>query len=217
MGLWNWFLNLFGKGTPPEDNKPLISLVLLVREARFLDEDMLRDLINKAWDADLRAGDPDATEFVVGESPTFIVQHAQRMFLVHNFAFPYVDDVKAAAAKMKELRRRQAFEQHKAWLAVDLLGDTPPDDGLAEAYRKIGKLIAALADGDTLAIYSPATSQMIPYDADLDAKLRSTDVLAEVFGDWGKVPVIEVGDDDPRMQAAEAEARRRWPEFVASY
>ena len=32
MGLWNWFLNLFGKGEPPksEDDKPLISLVLLL-------------------------------------------------------------------------------------------------------------------------------------------------------------------------------------------
>lgn len=215
MGLWNWFKSLFGKGDPPED-APIIALVLLVREPRFLDEDMLRELINTAWDADLRPDDPDATEFVVGASPSFMVQYRERHFLVNNFAAPYVEDVDAAAADMKELRRRQAFEQHKAWLSVDLLGDASSDD-LSEAYRMIGKLVAALADGDTLAIYSTATKQMIPYDADLDAKLRSSNVLEEVFGSPGKVPVIEVGDDDPRLKAAEAEARRRWPEFVAAY
>src|SRR5262249_48937907 len=55
--------------------------------------------------------------------------------------------------------------------------------------------------------------QIIPYDDSLEEKLRGGDVF-EVFQKLVHVPVVQVPDDDPRMKAAVAEARRRWPESV---
>lgn len=220
MGLWNWLKSLFGQRDADEredDGKPLISLVLLLREPRYLDDDLLRQMVNKAWDIDLDGDDPDATDFVIGESPAFIIQYKGRNFLVNNFAMPYVENVEEVAESINELRRRKAFAEHTAWLSVDLLGDAKGPEDLAKAYRRIGKLVAALADGDCLAILSPATNELIPYDAELDEKLRGENVLEEVFSTPGEVPVVPIRGDDPRMKAAEKEARRRFPEFVAAY
>src|SRR5262249_31195037 len=138
MGLWTWLKSLFGgaeasrrprRDKKKKKEKPLISLVLLLREPRYLDSAMLTSLVNRAWGTQLGTGDPEATEFVVGDSPLFVIHCAERMFLVNNFARPYVDDVEAAARDIPELRLRKAFGGHRAWLSVDLLGepDNPGD------------------------------------------------------------------------------------------
>jgi uncharacterized protein YegJ (DUF2314 family) len=44
------------------------------------------------------------------------------------------------------------------------------------------------------------------------AKLRSDDPIKAVFVEITEIPVVPIGDD-PRLQAAEAEARRRFQEF----
>jgi len=62
----------------------------------------------------------------------------------------------------------------------------------------------------------PATTKMIPYDDWVAEQLRGADVLA-VFHRLVRVPVVPIGDDDPAMEAAVEEARRRWPEFVAAF
>lgn len=159
--------------------------------------------------------DPDATEFVTGVSPMFIIQRQGKLYLVNNFDRPYVEDVEAEAENIQELRVRKAFQEHRAWLSVDLLGEEPPEK-LPEVYRQIGKLVAELADTDCLALYSPATQQMVPYDAALEEELRGPDAM-EAFRRFVQVPVFGISGDDPRMQAAVAEARRRWPEFVAAF
>jgi uncharacterized protein YegJ (DUF2314 family) len=231
MGLWSWLKGLFGGSTEKSgprgrkkeqksrakgDEKPLISLVLLLREQRYLDQRIVTRLVNEAWDADLGEDDPEATDFVVGEAPSFIIQFRGRNFLVNTFPRPYVDKPEEAAEEITELRLRKVFGEHRAWLSVDLLGDTPDENDRPEIYGLIGKLTAALADDDCLALYSPATDQMVPYDPALEEKLRGPDAL-EVFAWWAQAPVAAIRGEDPRMQAAQAEARRRWPEFVAAF
>ncbi len=51
---------------------------------------------------------------------------------------------------------------------------------------------------------------------DTVAALRGDDLIAEVFERFPQVPVTPM-PDDPRVKAAEAEARRRLPEFVAAF
>ena len=217
MGFWNWLKSLFaGKSAQGEADRPLVSLVLLLREPRFLDAEILRRLVNRAWGVELPTDDPDATEFVAGFAPTFMIQCQERNFLVHCFPTPYVAEVEETADTIKDLRLRKLFREHQGWLAVDLLfGKKEPDD-MGEVYRLIGKLLAELADTDCLALYSPATGQMIPYDDRIEERLRGPDVL-NLFRELAYVPVLEVKDDDPRMAAAVEEARRRWPEYVAAF
>jgi uncharacterized protein YegJ (DUF2314 family) len=218
MGLWSWIKGLFGKGSQDDEDegKPLISLVLLLREPRYLDAEMLARQASAAWDKKISTDDSEGNDgFVAGESPAFILHLGEFFFLVNNFSTPYVDDPEAAAKEMADLRLSKAMAEHRAWLSVDMLGEAE-GEMLAKAYRHIGKLIAALADTECLAIYSPATSRLNVYDAALDEQLRGPDPL-KLFAEPTFVPVVTVPDDDPRMQAAVDEARRRWPEFVAAF
>jgi uncharacterized protein YegJ (DUF2314 family) len=109
---------------------------------------------------------------------------------------------------------RDAILNHKAWLAVDALGD-PKQVRPPEAYRHIGKLLAALADDECMAIYDPRSRAITLYDPALREVLGGPEPLS-VFGEhWANF--VRVEREDPRMTAAVEEARRRWPEFVAAF
>ena len=209
--------------TNPEGGaeEPMISLVLLLREPRQLDQQTMARHIRDAWGIELDVDDPAAKQFVVCVAPGAMIQIDGVNFLVHNWPRPYVDEPDSAGAQITELRLREAMTQHRAWLSVDLLRQ---DAGLNEkqVYQYIGKLVAALGDQDTLAVYAPQTHRMLPFDEVTRRKLRSDDVLAamtdEMHDDDEPPAVLAVphGGDD-RLAAAVAEARRRWPEFVQAF
>jgi len=198
------------------EDEPLVSLVLLLREPRELDAEVLGRSATKALGIELSSRDPDASDFVVGESPHFIVKAGRCVYGVLNVAEPYVaGHEEFAHEQITELRLREAFKRHRAWLAVDLV-HKDETVGLDEVYRQIGKLLAELADDDCLAVYAPQTQQLRVLDAELLAQLRGADPLQAV-AELAGPPVTEVAEDDPRMKAATADARRRWPEFVAAF
>jgi uncharacterized protein YegJ (DUF2314 family) len=94
------------------------------------------------------------------------------------------------------------------------MGDVTEADKPA-AYRRIGGLLAELAGDDCLAVAAPQTGAITPYAPELLEKLRGDDPLGALSP--VEPPVLQIRDDDPLMVAAVAEARRRWPEFVAAF
>jgi uncharacterized protein YegJ (DUF2314 family) len=138
------------------------------------------------------------------------------LFIVHNHDRPYFDEPEAAAQATVELRARHAIEQNRAWMAVDVMLPEDESQQTQSYYASVGRLIAELAGPDTLAIFHPDTGRLNPWDDELLQKLRGPKPL-EDFDEVTNVPVIEVDDEDPRMVAAVAEARRRWPEFVEAF
>jgi uncharacterized protein YegJ (DUF2314 family) len=195
------------------------SLVLLLREVRDIDENSLRDVVNATFGLELNPGNPHATEFVTGEQPFLFAQFHGRLFQVLSFARPYFEDAASLTGQLNELRARKALVEHRAWISVDLRAEwhdaRPPD-----AYCYIGKLLAALAPADTLALLWPQTGDVgliKPWDRNIKQKLQEGDPLAALTIIPQEVPVIAVSEDDPRMQAAVAEARRRWPEFAEAF
>jgi uncharacterized protein YegJ (DUF2314 family) len=199
--------------------RPLISLVLLLRKHRYLEAKILAQIVSSAWGEDYSSGD-DAEEksgrFVVGESPLFIINSPQALFMLNNLDRPYFDDLQAVLHDLKELRLRKALEDHKAWMSVDLISVFDTKASPESVYPRIAKLIAELAGSDSTAIYQPQTNNINVWDASLEEKLRGPNALEE-FARPAYVPVINVEDDDPRMKAAVAEARSRWPEFVQAF
>ncbi|MGD0093512.1 MAG: DUF2314 domain-containing protein [Planctomycetota bacterium] len=227
--LWKWEVrkddeahegggrNKTGEGP---DSKPFISLVLLIKEPRQVDDVTLARLASKAWGATLKSGqdgDNSATDFVVGKSPIFMCRFQDMFFTIHNHAAPYFPP--EVAEETRELRLKKALSEHRAWLSVDLVSSASGkfDESMSNtAYPLIGKLVAELADSDCLAIYCPETRQMNIYDPEIGAQLRGRDPLSGAFKQ-ANVPVWRVGSDDPRLIAAVAEARRRWPEFQRAF
>lgn len=211
-----------GRESEDESPKPMISLVHLRRQQRYLEAVVLANALSDAWGLNIHGGEGDPPEdadgFVAGHSPLFIVMVQKpvfAMFTVHNHDRSYFDDSEAVAKSVPNLRFAEIIREHTSWLAVDLMQvkDTAMDQD--EAYRMIGKAVSALADDDVMAImcpqhrffnlWSPELEKMLCGDAPLDA-LRE-EVKAPVFG----VP------DGDLIENAIAEARRRWPEFVTTF
>lgn len=212
-----------------DDKKPMISFVLLLKEPRFLEAKILAEIVSAAWGGHYTSNDMESetaseeeaagkadARFVVGQSPMFMVSAPEAMYIVNNFDRPYFDNIAEAAEAMPELRLRHAVEQHQAWLSVDLISPFDESRDRQSYYPPIARLIAELSGEDCLAIFHPESGTINAWDKSLEDKLRGPDALTE-FAEVVHVPVIQISDDDPRMKAAVAEARRRWPEFVETF
>lgn len=212
------------KPEPNEDNdeEPLISLVQLRARIRYLEAPVLANALSEAWDLTIAGGDDvpdDAHGFVSGNENMFIVMLSKpksRFFIVHNREGNYFDDAEALEKKVPNMRFGEIIRTHEAWLAMDVIG--PRDDDSfdpAEAYQMIGKAASVLADDDTLAIFCPQHSYFNLWSPELEHALCGDSPL-DIFHQEVKAPVIRV-DDESGIAAAMAEARRRWPEFVAAF
>jgi uncharacterized protein YegJ (DUF2314 family) len=201
--------------------KPMTSFALLLKEPRALEAVVLAKILSKAWGGEWRTGDAPGDEpaqghWIVGESPLFMVGSTSGMFLVHNVGRPYFEDPKAAAGALTDARLRHAVENARGWMAVDLMIPIDPARPVESYYPEIARLIAELADDDVLAIYHPESGRLNAWASELEEKLRGPDPLRD-FATPLNPPVLTVDNDDPRLQAAVAEARRRYPEFVAAF
>lgn len=223
LGCFSWFTIALFMERPHRKRKdaPLISLVLLLRDSRFMDVHTLAEQVSKAWGIPVEtAKERDVTEdenvadktYVVGTTPIFMIGHQGGFYLVNNFNQPYFDEPDKAAEECSELRLQKIIREHAAWLSVDLLrAGRLPDR--STAYRQIARLVAELAGEDCLAVYCPENGHLNLFDNSLIDELRSEDPL-DVFQRLTQLPVIQISGEDPELKAAVEEARRRWPEFV---
>lgn len=206
----------------PEDPKPLISLVHLRASQRYLEPVVLAQALSDAWGRKIHGGegDPpdDADGFVVGQNPILMVMVQKpsfAMFMVHNHEQPYFEDAEDIAKSVPNLRFAQIIREHRSWLAIDLMQMKASGVDQDEGYRMIGKAISALADDHTMAIMCPQHNFFNLWSEELETLLCGDSPL-DALREEVKAPVIGVPDGD-LIENAIAEARQRWPEFVAIF
>ena len=210
--------------------EPILSLVLLLADPRGPTEATISGCVSSALDIDLDPEDLHATQFVIrmpGQSNRagsgqvkgiehFMVKLGCGVFAVLSSDRPYVEkDHQNVYGNIRDKRLRTAIESHRAWISVDLMGQPENNREKDRAYRVIGKIIAAMAGPDCLAICCPELQACNEFDPGLIENLQSSDPL-DIFADPTFAPVIEVDKDNPAMVEAVAEARERWSEFVAA-
>jgi uncharacterized protein YegJ (DUF2314 family) len=208
-------------GIPP---KPLTSFVLLLDAARRLTAADLSAVLGRAWGGVYGSrgeieGDgegPESANWVVGKSPIFLIKSDDAMFMLHNFPSPYSGDSRDAAQSIPDLRLRKAIEDHRAWLAVDLLQPFDPGRPAESFYPRIARLIAELAGDDCLAVFHPESTRINAWDESLKTALRGPEPLKE-FAKPVNPPVLRIDEKDPDLLAGKAEARRRLPEFIDAF
>lgn len=185
------------------------SIVVLLKESRALSQDALARLASRAMGCPI--------DIVEGASPRFVLYAGGALYTLHNVASPYFDNSEKATEHIDELRLRKAARDHKAFIALDHTLGATPDKPTAQEYQTIGKILAELEGPDWLALYHPPTDSFIPYiEKESVAHLRAQEPIESLFHNPTVSPVIPI-DDDPRMKAAEAEAKRRFPEFKAAF
>jgi uncharacterized protein YegJ (DUF2314 family) len=201
------------------------SIVLLLRQAKRLDVHLLSEVLQHVtgWPFRTIDGDtpsdqknrnePAGSFWVAGGSPHFIIQANGVTYLVHNASSPYCDTAEEAAEEVQELRLRRAIRDHRAWLSMDVLH---PEQANSETYRIIVGVLARFSDSDCLAVYHPPSNRFTFSLRGKGAAQQAPDPVGALFEMEDNVPVLPI-DDDPRLEAAEQEARRRSPEFEKAF
>ncbi|WP_221306256.1 DUF2314 domain-containing protein [Prosthecobacter vanneervenii] len=206
------------KNDDEDEAKPIISLVHLRRQPRYLEPQVLANALSEAWGLQIVGGEEDADQadgFVAGDNPLFLVMVRKpvfAMFMVHNRDTSYFDDPEEVASHVPNLRFAEIIREHSAWLAVDLMQVKDTEVGQDEAYRLIGKAVSALADDDVMAIFCPQHRFFNLWSPELE-KLLCGDSPLDALREEVKAPVIGVPNGEAIEQAI-TEARQRWPEFV---
>ena len=207
---------LGGDENGEDDDGPRHSLVLLLREPLYLDSAILGQIASRAYGLSFNDRDDSECFIIGGDNTPYMMGMEGAMFLVHHWPRPYFDDPEAVANDFRELRRAAAVRQHRAWFSVDFLPASKdlPDEKI---HDLIGRMLAEIAatDADVLAVCHPSTRRLVPWEPGFREKLAGGEPFS-VF-DSDQVPVVRVDSDSPAMAAAVAEARRRWPEFLAAY
>jgi len=217
-GFWLWRKNRMRASAEEEP----ASIVVLLQKPRPLNVQVLAQLLSQASGRSVRAigtdDPPDRSnrpvgDMVAGASPHFIANVGGTSFVIHNLSSPYVEDPIAASETISDLRLRKAMREHKAWISMDVLKNR---EATSAAYRVVARVMANFAGPDCLALYHPPLNRLVPCTEETVERLKSDDPIKAVFQDLDLVPVIPI-EDDPRLRSAEAEARRRFPEFEAAF
>ena len=204
---------------------PPLGIVLLLKEPKPINAEILAFHFGQITGRPFKAiapestqtqgeGDSPAKDIVIGIPPNFLATADGTMFLINCVPKPYFSEPARLSEDMRELRIKTAVENHRAWLSAEILH---PEAVSPENYRIVGRLLAGLIGPECVALYHPESNRLVPADLDQTIEqLRSDDPIGAVFGTSPHVPVILI-EDDPRLKAAEAEARRRFPEFEAAF
>ena len=211
---------------PPEN---LISLVYFLSETRDADESSIRRCVSTALGINFDPDSPDSEHFVIQFNPPrdpkeldvgithFMVKIPQGLFAVLVSSRPYISNPKRFARQsIRDKRLRNAVEQHRAWVSVDLMDEPSYPESTQAAYRVIGQNLATLAGPDCLAIYCHEIQRCNEFDLSLMEILAGPKPL-DLFSEPTFEPIIEISDSNPKMAAAVKEARNRWPEFLSAF
>jgi uncharacterized protein YegJ (DUF2314 family) len=213
-GAYSWY-----RRRAHEPKKSAESIVLLLRAPAKIDNRLLAHLFSeesgKQVDAIAARSDSSTENFVMGgdDATRFVAVVGQTMFVTYSMPKPYGDKT-VVAQGTKDVRLRDAIEQHNAWMSIDF---ADPAQATPENYRLIARVLSHFADENCLALYHPRSNTMVVRQPETVAALRASDPINSTFLsptvwlDPGK------GGDDPRLIAAEAEARRRFPEFERAF
>lgn len=204
--------------TPPKPQaieaqpQRLVSLVLLLSEPRTIDAAAVAHAVSHALGSEV-------TEAAVSaKPPSFVVKSGSGRFAINSVDEPYFAESDKLAVELKDPSLAEAIRKHRAWLSVDWLEKDEKAD-LRKVYQQISQTLAQFVRKDTLAVYSPDTDQFHLNDATLLGHLKSDDPLQDLVpaGLADANDKITISADDPQLMAAQAEAKKQWPEFMRAF
>ncbi len=201
--------------TSPDHPERLVSMVLLLKQPRTLDEHTLGNIVSQAVGIE-HSHDTNAKSFVVAKPPYYRVQLKTGSYVVNATDGRYFSDAGPSAASIADPTVARALRDHRAWLSVDWLSDGTTRD-LKTIYCDIARITAALAGPDTLAIYCPDMDEIVGWDSDAEQTLRSADPLRAFAASSDRASTVSIDSRDPKLLVAEERAKETWSDFVRAF
>ncbi len=208
-----------GKAKSQASAKAQISLILLQSKLPELNEELLGELVFKAWQVRLRSGAKFANtgeECVFKNGASFVIQTKNSRLQLTAKSMPYrnTEDIEG----VDDLRARKMLTDHRAWISIEgtSVAVASQADANASLLLQIASLTAELVDKNTLGIILPSHDILLPRPENLQALLREKTPVAALLA-AANVPVVNASDDDPRIKAAVATAKKTWPDFVKAF
>jgi uncharacterized protein YegJ (DUF2314 family) len=185
------------------------SLGILLSEKQSHTVPLIRQKLDAALETRFATQTDSPASFVFGEGPFHFANIGGTIVRINSFDTAYFDE----EDKFELEALQQAVDKHVAWIAVDVeRREGGPTE--AGAYRLAGRILEQFVDDNALVIFSATNRTIAVWDDSMREILRGPNPRA-VFGDLTG-EIIGVGDD-PEMEAAIAEARRRMPEFRLAF
>ena len=194
----------------PALKEPVATLVLLLPQAPSLKAADLSGVVRK-----VTGGEPELMTLSPppsGWSTGF--DFDTHPMVVSCASAPYANTPKLET-ETSDLRLKNLVEDHQGWISVDVQR-LLPGVGKEEAYRRAGHVLAELAPQDATVLLEPESGKMRVFDAEMLPLLAGQNPLAALEV-TKKNEVRGAATDDAEMLAAMAEAKSRWPEFVAAW
>jgi hypothetical protein len=165
------FESILRRGEPADKEGALpVSMVLLLREARFPTLDQLRSAGERAFGTPFN-DDKESRHFVV-QVVLFTIMKADRHTLSFlNYRKPYGegDFPQEFGKSLPKANQRQAWAEHTAWTAVDYVKGGVD---LELEYAVLATVCAEILDPNCSGLYIPREQSFIPNDGSLTGELQ---------------------------------------------
>ena len=191
----------------------MVSMVALFETLPFVDEAVLAAHIKSAWNLELQ-NDQAKESFVVGSAPLFIIKAPHQMYAVNYVESNYFENLEEVLSDVTELRLSNAIRTHRAWISIDLVSDSQQLDP-EQHYWMICKLLRQMINEDCVALVLPDMMKLIPWNDNIANELVSGSPINKLSP--SEPPVTLIDNDNPKLVAAVAESRKRFPQFVAAF
>jgi hypothetical protein len=154
-----------------QSEKPIISIVLLLRKPYPFTKEELRAAAENAWRVPF-AGDPDTKHFVMPAGKVTLVKSGAHLLSVLAVPKPYFDDPEEVSKDLPEGNLRNAWAEHRAWIAVDYVKG---GRNIEMEYAVIARLVTEMLDllgSNCTGAYIPAEEALFVNDLSLHAELE---------------------------------------------
>ena len=206
------------KSPPAEeaaDEEPeVLAFVLFLKQPRKLTKQGIVAAVTKAWNLTPEAAGKLDLHRKAGN---YHFRHENLDFQIESTPEPWLEDQPQIVEESTDLRMKDMLRRVKGHLAISIDNQFKSDDERDAAVTNCLHLLAAFIDfSDTLAIYDDENGDFNYINNEVRDTLAGDDPLAS-FEVEVTPPVTQIDSQDPAMQAAIAEARRRWPEFARNF
>jgi hypothetical protein len=137
------------------------SIVLLLRKSLPFTEERLNAAGELAWNHPFNQNDGSMYCALEATPAITLIKSGKYLFHLMQEGGFYLGPVEEIASQLPRPEQEQAWLQHTAWAALDLMNH---DISRKEAYSALARWAVQLADSNCCGIYLPQESQLWPND-----------------------------------------------------